>query len=184
MTGALSYHVRCGDGENPRRPRTVFGVSRSSLRRYWFLALALGVLVLAAVATFFSLQDPGPASSCEQRTWPVTPTSCAAARNTSVTQAFAVSGPWTIRIWLTTLEAVDARLHPPRQVADHPSTGRVAVWLFIYENPTGDRVLHVADASNAKPGSFIYIYNWPELGSPPVPATMPAIYSRVGVPDF
>lgn len=150
----------------------------------WVLALSLGVLVLVAVVAFVRLRDPGPASSCEQGTWATMEISCIAARNPSVTAPFAVAGPWTVLIWLTTLEAVDARFHPGRQVADHPSTGLVPVWLFIYENPgTGDRVLHVAAASNAKPGAFIYIYHWPELGSPAVPETMPAIYSKVGVRD-
>lgn len=112
--------------------------------------------------------------------------SCRDARNTSVTAASVtgVPGPWTVRVWLTTLDAVDARLHPQRQVADHPITGAVPVWLFIYENPgTGDRVLHVAAASNAKRGAYIYIYQWSELGAPAVPETMPAIYSAVGVRD-
>ena len=103
-----------------------------------------------------------------------------------MTSLVEVPGPWTVRVWLTTLDAVDARLHPKQQVADHPSTGAVPVWLFIYENPsTGDRVLHVTAASNAKRGAYIYIYiyQWPELGSPAVPETMPTIYSAVGVPD-
>ena len=122
-------------------------------------------------------------SSCEQRKWPALDVSCTAAWNASVTAPTGVPGPWTVRIWLTTLEAVDARLHPRRQVADHP-TGNAAVWLFIYENPgTGNRVLHVAPASNAKRGAYIYIYQWPELGSPAVPETMPAIYTVVGVRD-
>ncbi|HLA13527.1 MAG TPA: hypothetical protein VJZ25_00760 [Gemmatimonadaceae bacterium] len=28
------------------------------------------------------------------------------------------------------------------------------------------------------------IYHWPDLGSPAVPETMPAIHTPVGVPDF
>jgi hypothetical protein len=119
-------------------------------------------------------------------------TSCRDARNTSVGWLVASGvvdpsvtsesvtggpGPWTMLVWLTTLDAVDARLHPQRQVADHPSTGAAPVWLFIYEIPgTGDRVLHVAAASNAKRGAYIYIYRWSELGSPVVPKSMPAIY--------
>ena len=159
------------------------GVNRRSRRVDWVVALALGgLLVIAVVAFLRSTGEAGPASSCEQGTWATTEVSCVAARNTSVTFTTGVSGPWTARIWLTTLDAVDTRLHPGRQVADHP-TGNAVVWLFIYENDTGDRVLHVARASNAKPGAFIYIYGWPELGSPPVPATMPAIYSVVGVRD-
>jgi hypothetical protein len=159
------------------------GVNRRSRRLDWVVALALGSLVvIAVVAVLRSTGEAGPASSCEQGTWATTEVSCVAARNTSVTAPFGVAGPWTTRIWLTTLDAVDARLHPGRQVADHP-IGDAVVWLFIYENGTGDRVLHVARASNAKPGAFIYIYGWPELGSPPVPATMPTIYSVVGARD-
>ena len=150
----------------------------------WALALSLGAFVLVAVVASFRQEETGPASSCEQGTWPTTEISCIAARNTSVTAPFAVPGPWTVRIWLTTLDAVDARLHPRRQVADHPNTGGALVWVFIYENRgTGDRVLHVSAASNAKPGAFIYIYQWPELGSPAVPETMPSIHTAVGVPD-
>lgn len=149
----------------------------------WALALSLGLLALAAVVAFVRLsgstavaQEAGPASSCEQRTWPATEISCIAVRNPSVTTLSTAPGPWTVRIWLTTLDAVDARFHPRRQVADHPNTGTATVWLFIYENPgTGDRFLHVAAASNARPGAFVYIYRWPELGSPNVPATMPSI---------
>lgn len=75
---------------------------------------------------------------------------------------------------LRLLEAVDARFHPQRQVADHPASASAPVWLLIYENATThDRVLHVASASNAKPGAFVYSYPWAELGSPDLPATMP-----------
>lgn len=167
----------------------VIRTTRDHGRRWWFLPAVAGIVLGGVIGLLtpdsFLRQEQSPASSCEQRTWPTTITSCAAARNTSVTALIAVPGPWTVRVWLTTLEAVDARLHPPRQVADHPNTGAVAVWLFIYENPvTRDRVLHVATASHAKPGAYIYIYQWPELGSPAVPETMPAIYSTVGVPDF
>jgi hypothetical protein len=154
-------------------------------RPWWFPAVAgivLGGLVGLITPESFLRQEDGPASSCEQRTWPTMMTSCSEARNASVTSLVAAPGPWTVRVWLTTLDAVDARLHPKQQVADHPTGG--AVWLFIYENPgTGDRVLHVAGASNAKRGAYIYIYQWSELGAPAVPETMPAIYSAVGVRD-
>jgi hypothetical protein len=92
-----------------------------------------------------------------------------------VTALIPTARPWTARIWLTTLKAVDDRFHPRRQVADHPTDESAAVWLFIYETPAGDRVLHVAAASNAKPGAFVYIYPWSELGSPDVPTAMPSI---------
>lgn len=158
-------------------------VTSRSPRVDWVLAILLGSVVLAAAIAFLrSTGEAGPASSCEQGTWTTTEVSCVAARNTSVTATTGVAGPWTSRIWLTTLDAVDTRLHPGRQVADHP-IGNAVVWLFIYENGTGDRVLHVARASNAKPGAYIYIYHWPELGSPPVPETMPSIHSSIGVPD-
>jgi hypothetical protein len=149
------------------------------------LALLLGTLALVAVVAFVRSGEARPASSCEQGSWPATEISCVAARNTSVTAPFGVAGPWTTRIWLTTLDEVDARFHPGRQVADHPPSGNVLVWLFIYESvETRDRVLHVAKATNARPGAFIYIYHWPDLGSPAVPETMPAIHTSVGVPDF
>jgi hypothetical protein len=160
---------------------------RDRQRPWWFFAalagVALGGVVWLLLPESFLRQEDSAASSCEQRNWPAITVSCRAARNTSVTAPIGVPGAWTVRIWLTTLEAVDARLHPPRQVADHP-TGNAAVWLFIYENPgTGDRVLHVAAATNARPGAYIYIYHWPELGSPAVPETMPAIYTAVGARD-
>jgi len=143
------------------------------------LALAAVVALARLSGSVVVVQQAGPASSCEERTWPVTEISCIAGRNRSVTSLPSLSpapGPWTVRIWLTTLDAVDARFHPRRQVADHPTSGSAPVWLFIYENPgTGDRVLHVAAASNARPGAFVYVYQWPELGSPAVPATMPTI---------
>lgn len=161
------------------------GVSQRSPRLKWALALSLGMFVLVAVVAFFRLSgssvaaEEGLASSCEERTWPATEISCIAARNTSVTALSTAPGRWTVRIWLTTLDAVDARFHPRRQVADHPTSGSAPVWLSIYENTagpgTGDRVLHVAAASNARPGAFVYVYQWPELGSPAVPATMPSI---------
>jgi hypothetical protein len=158
-------------------------------RRPWWLLPALAGIVLGGLAGLitpesFLRQEDGPASSCDQRTWPTMEISCSQARNTSVTHLVAAPGPWTVRVWLTRLDAVDMRLHPKQQVADHPSTGAAPVWLFIYENPgTGDRVLHVAAASNAKRGAYIYVYQWPELGSPAIPETMPSIYSAVGVRD-
>jgi len=117
-------------------------------------------------------QEVGPASSCEERAWPATEISCIAARNTSV-----IAAPRTVRIWLTTLEAVDAQFHPRRQVANHPTIASAPVWLSIYENSTtAERVLHVAPASNARPGAFIYIFSWAELtGAPDVPAAMPTV---------
>src|SRR5688572_25630465 len=146
---------------------------REERRPWWFLpaliGIVLGGLVGLGIPESFLRQEDGPASSCEQRTWPTMEISCRDARNTSVTSESVTGapGPWTMLVWLTTLDAVDARLHPQRQVADHPSTGAAPVWLFIYENPgTGDRVLHVAAASNAKRGAFIYIHRWSDLGSP------------------
>jgi hypothetical protein len=165
---------------------------RDQRRPWWFLPAVAGILVGGLVGLVtpeylpFLQQEASPASSCDQRTWPTTEVSCRVARNPSVTTPSGVPGPWTERIWLTTLEAVDAQFHPRRQVADHPSSGRAPVWLFIYENPgTGDRVLYVAPASNAKRGAFIYVYQWPELGtpSPSIPETMPALHMAVGMPD-
>jgi hypothetical protein len=160
---------------------------RETPRPWWFLVavagIALGAVIWLLLPESFLRQEDSAAASCEERNWPAITVSCRAARNASVTALIAVPGPWTVRIWLTTLAAVDARLHPPRQVADHP-TGDAAVWLFIYENPrTGDRVLHVAAATNATPGAYIYIYHWPELGSPAIPETMPAIHTAVGERD-
>jgi hypothetical protein len=156
---------------------------RDERRPWWFLpavaGVALGGLVgLVTPETLpFLRQEQGPASSCEERIWPATEISCGAARNRSVLGD--VPGMWSVRIWLTTLDAVDARLHPRQQVADHPTSGNAPVWLYIYEKDlgpgSGERVLHVAAASNARPGAYVYIYQWPELGSPAVPATMPSI---------
>jgi hypothetical protein len=158
---------------------------RDQQRPWWFPAALAGILLggLAGLLTPGSLpflrQEASPASSCEQGTWPATEIRCSAAQNTSVTALTNVPGPWTARVWLTTLEAVDSQFHPLRQVANHPSAGDTPVWLFIYENrSTGDRVLHVAAAANAARGAFIYIYQWPELGSPTMPPTMPSIKSR------
>lgn len=160
-------------------------------RAWWFLPVVAGVVLGGVVGLLtpeslpFLRQEHGPASSCEERAWPATEISCPEARNVSVRGT--VPGRWSVRIWLTTLDAVDARLHPRRQVADHPTSGDVPVWLYIYEKDfglgAGERVLHVAAASHAKRGAYIYIYQWPELGSPAVPETMPAIYSAVGVRD-
>jgi hypothetical protein len=99
------------------------------------------------------------------------------------------------RIWLTTLGAVDAAFAPRPQVADRPSDPATPVWLFIYEGDfpmdrPDTRLLHVADASNpaTRDGAFIYLYRWSELGSPTLPATMPAVAaalpgaSRIAVP--
>lgn len=152
-------------------------------RRPWWFLPALAAIVLGAViglvtpeSLSFFRPEASPASSCEQGKWSTVEIPCSDARNTSVTTLTRVEGPWTVKIWLTTLEAVDARFHPPRQVADHPNTGTAPVWLFIYESAaTGERVLHVAPSSNAKRGAYIYINLWRELGSPAVPATMPTI---------
>jgi hypothetical protein len=152
-------------------------------RRPWWFLPALAAIVLGAViglitpgSLSFLRQEAGPVSSCEQGKWPAVETPCAAARNTSVTVPARVAGPWTVKIWLTTLEAVDARFHPPRQVSDHPRTRTAPVWLFIYESTaTGQRVLHVAPAFDARPGAFIYVNLWDELGSPAIPETMPTI---------
>ena len=153
-------------------------------QRPWLFIPALVGIVLGGIVGALTpgsvsfLREAGPASSCEQGTWPATEITCGAARNISVTGLTDVPGPWTARVWLTTLDAVDTQFHPRRQVANHPSSGNTPVWLFVYENPSGDRVLHVAPAANATRGSFIYIYRWPELGSPTVPSTMPSIQSR------
>jgi hypothetical protein len=156
---------------------------RSVRRADLALAVVAALLLLVAVVAFLRpsalplvVQQVAPASSCEQWNWPPTEISCIAARNTSVTALIPVEGQWTVRVWLTTLGAVDAVFAPRQQVADHPATADAPVWLFIYENAnTGDRVLHVAAASNARPGAFVYVYPWSDLGSPQVPATMPAV---------
>jgi hypothetical protein len=145
------------------------------------LAILLGVvtLTIAGMTARPATQQPAaseaaPASSCQAVSWPTTEISCVAASNSSVTYLSTAPGPWTTRVWLTTLGAVDARLHPRRQVADHPPSASAPVWLFIYESSGAvDRFLYVSAASNAKPGAFIYIYRWTELGSPQVPMTMP-----------
>lgn len=155
-------------------------------RPWWFLPAVTGILLggMVGLLTPESIplfrQELAPASSCEERAWPATEISCTAARSFSVIYApdrSPAPGRWDVRIWLTTLDAVDTRLHPPRQVADHPSSGNAPVWLYIWENiagaDLGDRVLHVAAAS--RPGAFVYVYRWPELGFPAVPATMPSI---------
>lgn len=155
---------------------------RSVQRADVAIALVAALLVLAAVAAFVRpsaiplvAHRVAPAPSCEQGKWPPTEISCIAARNTSVTFLIPVEGPWSVRVWLTTLGAVDTAFAPRRQVADHPTAADAPVWLFIYENVnTGDRALHVAAASDAKPGAYVYVYTWSDLGSPEVPATMPA----------
>ena len=150
----------------------------------WYVVLTLALGGIAVVLTMGILRpitvvpvvhEVGPASSCAEGSWPATEISCKAAENRSVTGIISAPGPWTAAIWLTTLAAVDSRLNPPRQVADHPTSGDVPVWLFIYENPEGARILHVAAAADAKPGAFVYIYRWWELGSPDMPTMMPAV---------
>lgn len=137
------------------------------------VVLVLGILRPTAIVP--EVREVGPASSCAERSWPATEISCKAAENTNVTGIISLPGPWTARIWLTTLRAVDDRFDPPRQVADHPSGEAVPVWLFIYESPDGARVLHVAAAAGAPAGAFVYVYRWWELGSPEMPTSMPAV---------
>jgi hypothetical protein len=139
------------------------------------LALVLTLGILRPTGVVPAVREVGPASSCAEGNWPATGISCKAAENKSVTGVISAPGPWTASIWLTTLAAVDGRFNPPRQVADHPTTEDTPVWLFIYENPEGARVLHVAAAADAKPGAFVYIYRWWELGSPAMPTTMPSV---------
>lgn len=162
---------------------------RHRSRPWWFrpalAAILLGGVIglLAPESLPFLRLELASASSCDGRTWPATEISCKAAENTSVIhmppQNPAPPGRWEVRIWLTTLDAVDARFQPRRQVAAHPTGAKDPVWLYIYEKIEGpgaaDRILHVAPASNARPGAFVYLYRWSELGSPTVPETMPSI---------
>ena len=166
--------------------------NRTHLARAALWTLCIAAAALAVVAAVVFVRAPalrllpsaelGAASSCEERDWAATEISCIAAQNKSVMYLPSLSAApdarWEVRIWLTTLDAVDSRFHPSRQVANHPSSGSAPVWLYIYENtaaPDRYRVLHVAPASNARPGEFVYIYTWAELGAPEVPTTMPTI---------
>lgn len=131
------------------------------------------------------------ASSCGDGNWPVMTVSCAEAQQSV---SLGATSTRQARIWLTTLSAVDAQFAPPRQVADHPVDPNTPVWVFIYDadhpgiiysdeagqlqtSPPEQRLLHVTDATNpaTRDGAFVYLYGWSELGSPDVPATMPAV---------
>lgn len=163
----------------------------STLRRVAFTLLAAGTLlaIASSARTGPVPREVGPAPQCGSGGLALVVT-CIDAQM-SVSLGMAVTD---VHIWLTTLAAVDERLAPRRQVADHPADPETAVWLFVYDgyrppiqhqNEAGQlvqslpetRVLHVADATNPKTkvGGFVYIYGWSELGSPELPTTMPII---------
>lgn len=159
-------------------------------------ALSLAAMVaFAVVAIGQSAGEPRAkenpaAASCEAKLWPETVVSCADAHPDSL-------GMTTVsetRIWLTTLAAVDASLHPRRQVADHPADPFASVWVFVFDgrqpgilhadefgslvtSKPEHRMLYVTYATNpaARNGAFVYIYGWSELGSPELATTMPAV---------
>lgn len=135
------------------------------------LVVAFGLVQPTAIVPI--AREVEPAASCAGRSWPMTEISCVAAENRSITASVPLEGSWTVRIWLTTMGAVDARLHPRRQVANQPPSAEAPVWMFVYEHASGERLLYVAPASNARPGEFVYIYRFSELGSPETPRTMP-----------
>lgn len=138
-------------------------------------AVVAGVQPVAVVAP----SDAEPVSSCDGRLWPATVVTCADAQKSV---SLGMAGVTETRIWLTTLEAVDAAFRPGRQVADHPNDPSTPVWVFVYDgrqpgilhaNESGelvysdqeDRMIHVADATNpaTRDGAFVYIYGWGEL---------------------
>lgn len=134
---------------------------------------------------------PASSTATNGRNWPATTVSCAEAQQSVSPGATSIR---EMRIWLTTLSAVDAQFGPPRQVAAHPADPGTPVWLFIYDgdvpgiifsdeagqlqtSPSEQRLLRVTDAASltTRDGAFVYSYFWSELGSPDVPATMPAV---------
>jgi len=155
------------------------------------LVVAGGVILASERASSNAQEAGGQASGrtgCEGM-WPPTEVSCDEARRSISTGLSPMTG---VRIWLTTLAAVDAYFHPKRQVADHPQDPMTPVWLFVYEGdqvpilvPTGSgalvdvsregRLLHVAAANDPATtgGAFIYVYGWIELGSPAMPVQLP-----------
>jgi hypothetical protein len=172
-------------------------------RRSLALLTVVAIALLAATSPWVVGGAPTAgataASSCAEREWPVTVITCTEAER-SVSLGMAVTAR---HIWLTTLEAVDARLRPARQVGEHPADPETPVWVVVYDgyrpgilyaNEPGelvrskpeDRVLHVSDATNprTRDGAFVYIYGWSELGSPDLPASFPlvALDGQSGVP--
>lgn len=128
------------------------------------------------------------ADSCD-RDWPATRVTCDEVRRSIST---GMSPLTSVRIWLTTLAAVDAHFQPKRQVADHPADPSTPVWLFVYageqepilipggsgqlvEAPREGKLVHVAVANDpaSAGGAFIYVYGWADLGSPSMPLVLP-----------
>jgi hypothetical protein len=127
-------------------------------------------------------------SACDEASWPDVPVTCAEAA-ASVSLGMTVTG---VRIWLTTIGAIDVTWAPGRQVGNHPMDPLTPVWLFVYDgyrspithadesgalvtSAPETRLLRVVDATDplTRDGAFVYLYGWSELGSPLLPETMP-----------
>lgn len=177
--------------EIARRARTR-SASRVPLGGLVVALLVVGVVVLVARVPIInpgSRLDRASASSCADGVWPATAITCDTAFRIG-SQAGAQVG--RARIWLTTLGAVKASMHPTRQVSEPAEAAEV--WVIVYDGfwrccpnafdengnkiPQVDQTRWLVVAEAAREGTgFINLQDWSGKAVPellPLPPRSPS----------
>jgi hypothetical protein len=150
----------------------------------WHFDLAIGA-TRATMDLMVTSARP-PSATCAGRVWPATTISCDAAYRIGDQAGARVD---RARIWLTTLGAVKASMHPLQQATEPAETAEV--WAIVYDGfwrccanavdasgnsmPLVDQASWLVVAEAARPGTgFVYLQDWtgrpvPYLLAPPGP---------------
>lgn len=167
---------------NRARARSALGVPLGGV--LVILVLIGAVAALTRVPTAGPGSDPARAAvaSCAEGDWPVTAISCETAFRIGNQAGARVE---QARIWVTTLDAVKASMHPAQQVTEPAAS--VEVWVIVYDGswrccpnaydengnliPQVDQTRWLVVAEAAREGTgFIYLQDWT---GKPVPETHP-----------